>query len=171
MYMKKIAIFSFLTLCLAACNQTSNSANNELRDEMNQAGEQINQETQEAADTLQNATDTDDVTVLTLSSQNDSGQEGTATITKVNETQTKVVLDLSGGSYTLPQPAHIHTGTCQEPGPVVYPLTNVVDGKSETILNASYQDVIDPKDAEYIVNVHESAAKQTVYTACAEWDD
>lgn len=160
--MKKFTIALVSCLVLAACSQSTSQMD---------TSDQAVQETQEAVDTVQNTVDTDAVTTLTLTDQNDSGQTGTATISKVSETQTKVVLALEGGTYTQPQPAHIHLGTCEKPGEVVYPLTNVVDGMSETTLTARYEDVIDPQNAEYILNVHESAAKSNVYTACVEWDD
>ena len=73
--------------------------------------------------------------LITLSSQNNSGESGTAELKSDNE-KTKVKLDLDGAPKTS-QPAHIHVGSCANLGGVKYPLTSPVDGESETILNVS----------------------------------
>src|SRR5688572_22170577 len=62
-----------------------------------------------------------------LTAQNDSGENGTATLTQQNG-KTKVVIELTGAPQNTPQPAHIHVGACPNPGAIKYPLTNVVNG-------------------------------------------
>ncbi len=47
-----------------------------------------------------------------LAPQNNSGESGTATLTKAGDNQTKVVLDVKGAPSGAPQPVHIHKGTC-----------------------------------------------------------
>jgi hypothetical protein len=75
-----------------------------------------------------------------LSPQSNSGESGTATLIKQGEKQTKVTLDVTGASGS--QPVHIHKGTCaqldQNPA---FPLSPVVNGKSETVVNASLDDL------------------------------
>ena len=107
----------------------------------------------------------DNTITITLNAQNNSGESGTATLTDLGNGQTKVVLDLGAG-LADPQPAHIHPGTCANLNPKPeYPLTNVVNGKSETIVKVSLADLT--KEA-YAINVHKSAAEVAVYTACGD---
>ncbi len=103
--------------------------------------------------------------MVDLAEQNSSGQSGTATITEENG-KAVVVLDLSGGSFTTPQPAHIHVGACPTPGTVKYPLTNVVDGKSSTTLAVDMKTLM--SQLPLAVNVHKSAAAINTYTACGD---
>jgi hypothetical protein len=74
-------------------------------------------------------------------------------------------------------PAHIHSGTCDELGDVVYPLADVVTMTGEEMgtgghpvkvsevnhVDAPLQDLI---DGEYAINVHKSADEIDVYIAC-----
>jgi hypothetical protein len=78
-----------------------------------------------------------------------------------------VVLSLKGGKFMAPQPAHIHVGSCPTPGAVKYPLTNVVNGKSVTMLNVSMKELLASSD-KLAINVHKSAAEVTNYTACGD---
>ena len=92
----------------------------------------------------------------------------------------------------VPRPAHIHSGTCEELGDVVYPLNDVtgvtiqgspvaspivenpaspevVQGEvvieSITEVDASLDDIL---GAEHAVNVHASAENIDVYIACGD---
>ena len=76
----------------------------------------------------------------------------------------KVTIDLTGTKYMAPQQAHIHIGVCPGVGAVKYPLTNVVAGKSTTVLMVSMADLA--SQGPLAVNVHKSAAEAGVYTAC-----
>jgi hypothetical protein len=99
-----------------------------------------------------------------LAAQNGSGESGTATLTP-DGNRTKVSIDLSNGSAT-PQPAHIHQGSCSNLNPKpLYPLANVVDGKSESTVDASLDTL---KDAAYAINVHKSAAQIATYVSCGD---
>ncbi|HEV8634254.1 MAG TPA: hypothetical protein VG370_08465 [Chloroflexota bacterium] len=92
----------------------------------------------------------------------DANQGGSVTITPMGA-QTKVSIDMPSGGAGVQQPAHVHVGTCPGVGAVEFPLTNVVDGKSETTLNVPW-DLI--AASPHSVNVHRSAAEVQVYTAC-----
>lgn len=104
------------------------------------------------------------VRTYTLSEQNDSGQSGTMTLEEVGG-QLRVTLDLTDVG-NVPQPAHIHAGACPNPGAVTYPLTNVVNGTSTTMLDISFDELTGEKPLA--VNVHKSAAESSVYTACGD---
>lgn len=102
---------------------------------------------------------------VNLDEVNDSGQSGTAMLTEENG-NTTVALDLTGFTAGLAQPAHIHIGECPGVGEVKYPLENVADGKSVTVLPVTLAEIT--KDLPLAINVHKSAAEVKVYTACGE---
>ncbi len=77
-------------------------------------------------------------------------------------------------------PAHIHSGTCDQLGDVVLPLTDVAAADdamhegaasahpvktSETIVDIPLQEII---DGGHAINVHESAEAIDVYIACGD---
>jgi hypothetical protein len=100
---------------------------------------------------------------VTLTGENNSGQSGTALLEEIDG-KVKVMIDLTGTKYKDPQPAHIHIGVCPGVGAVKYPLTNVVAGKSTTVLTVSMADLA--AAGPLAINVHKSAAEASVYTAC-----
>ncbi len=106
-----------------------------------------------------------DSVTIRLEMQNNSGQSGTAELTDMGGGMTKVVLMLTDMGAT-PQPVHIHEGTCATLNPKPkYPLTNLVNGKSETMVQASLRDLLAENHA---INVHKSAQESAVYTACGD---
>jgi hypothetical protein len=108
------------------------------------------------------ASDTGPAVVVTLDALNGSGESGTATL-HPQGAKTLVVIRLTGGSG-VEQPAHFHLGTCDryQPRPL-YPLEDVVDGKSTTLLAVP----IEKLDAgDLIVNVHKSYADIATQAAC-----
>ncbi|MDQ6693037.1 MAG: hypothetical protein M3014_01250 [Chloroflexota bacterium] len=102
-------------------------------------------------------------TTVTLNAQNGSGQDGTATITGMGTNDIQVVVNLKGGTSEA-QPAHIHKGTCAslDPNPL-YPLTNVVNGKSTTTVMVGMADLA---KGQYAINVHKSAKEVATYVSC-----
>jgi hypothetical protein len=100
---------------------------------------------------------------VTLNEQNGSGESGTATLTQMGS-DLKVVISIKGAPATTPQPAHIHDGTCADLKGVVYPLSNVVNGSSTTVVKGVTIDKL--LGAPYAINVHESAANLGKYVAC-----
>ena len=90
----------------------------------------------------------------------DATQPGTVTITPMGN-QTRVVIDMTPAGAS--QPAHIHTGSCPGVGAVVFPLTNVANGKSETIVNASWDTI---QASQHSINTHRSPTEIAIYTAC-----
>jgi hypothetical protein len=79
-----------------------------------------------------------------------------------------------------PRPAHIHTGTCDEVGEVVGPLTDLTGGTGDRVGQArraipaesSFTSVPLTLDAilgaDHVVNVHLSAEEIETYIACGE---
>lgn len=129
--------------------------------------------TEEAGDTVIQENTGEEVppeeTVMTeisvaLAAQNDSGEEGTATLVE-QDGRVIVTINLAGAPETE-QPAHIHAGACPQPGAVVFPLASVVNGVSETIVEASMEDL--RAQMPLAVNVHKSADEVDVYVACGD---
>jgi hypothetical protein len=94
-----------------------------------------------------------------------TGQKGTATLKEENG-KVMVSLSVSGMTTTNPQPAHIHMGSCPKPGSVVFPLSDVVNGKSETTLNTTMADL--KAKLPLAINIHKSASEQSVFTSCGD---
>jgi hypothetical protein len=74
-----------------------------------------------------------------------------------------VGIEIEPGEEGVRQPAHVHTGTCDEPGPIVYPIASVVDGSSFTFLSVSQEDLL---SNDYILNVHLSPEEPGTYVSC-----
>lgn len=101
-----------------------------------------------------------------LQPQNNSGESGTATLTRAGENQTKVVLEVQGQPAGVSQPVHIHKGTCAKLDPKpAYPLSPVVNGKSETTVKASVDNL---QKGGYAINGHKSAKEASTYVFCGE---
>ena len=99
-----------------------------------------------------------------LKELNGSGETGTATLTDT-KAGLKVVLSLKGAPAG-PQPAHINKGSCAKLDPKPwYPLTNVVNGKSTTVVKGVTIGEIIGKSA---VNVHKSPTDIATYVACGD---
>jgi hypothetical protein len=99
-----------------------------------------------------------------LATQNNSGVSGTATLTEMGN-QTQVVIHVTGEPSGGSEPAHIHVGTCTNLGAVKYPLANVVNGTSTTVVNASLPSLM---TGNFAINLHKSAAQIQVYVACGD---
>jgi hypothetical protein len=91
-----------------------------------------------------------------------SGVSGTATLTETDG-ETTVEIELDGTPEDGVHPVHIHAGTCDDLGDVVFPLEDVVEGTSESTVEASIDDIM---AAEHAINVHLSEDEMDVYVAC-----
>ena len=101
-----------------------------------------------------------------LAAQNNSGETGTATLTKAGDNETKVVLDVKGGPAGASQPVHIHKGTCDKLDPKpAYPLSPLVNGKSESTIKASLDSL---EKGGYAINGHKSAQEVSTYVFCGD---
>jgi len=103
--------------------------------------------------------------MMVLAEQNSSGQSGTATITETNG-GVRVVVQVTGALAEVAQPAHIHVNACANIGGVQYPLTSLVNGYSETMLDVSMADL--RAGLPLSLNVHKSVEEVSVYVACGD---
>jgi hypothetical protein len=94
---------------------------------------------------------------------NNSGQSGTATLTAVDG-KTRVQIELANPPPEA-QPAHVHSGSCSKLGSVEHPLSNVVNGRSDTMADVSLSDLLSSQSA---INVHRSASQANVYVSCGD---
>ncbi|HYI21266.1 MAG TPA: hypothetical protein VEX62_01390 [Candidatus Limnocylindrales bacterium] len=102
------------------------------------------------------------VELETLSS---SGVTGTVNLVDVGGDMTRVDISVQpGGNNDMP--AHIHPGSCTQlvPQPE-YPLQNVVNGISTTVVPAPLSELI---AGDLAVNLHRSNEDLATYTACAD---
>ncbi|MBI4328280.1 MAG: DUF4382 domain-containing protein [Chloroflexi bacterium] len=93
-----------------------------------------------------------------------SGQSGTATLTEYGR-KTEVVIDVKAGPTGVRQPSHIHDTDCTLPPRVIYPLSNVVDGKATTLVNASLATL---QSKKFAICVHKSPQEVTIYVSEGE---
>jgi hypothetical protein len=100
---------------------------------------------------------------LQLVEQNSSGQDGTATFTSVDGGRTRIVLELTNPP-NVAQPAHVHSGTCDDLGDPVVALTSVEDGTSETEVERSLEEL---EQGDLVIHAHKSDAEYDVSVACA----
>lgn len=99
---------------------------------------------------------------IQMHAQNGSGENGTAKLSD-SDGGVSVVITLKGGP-AAPQPAHIHDGTCAKLGGVAYPLTNVVNGTSTTVVKGTTVAALLAKP--FAINVHKSASDLATYVSC-----
>jgi hypothetical protein len=138
------------------------------------AYQSANRQTPTASDTSENTsqlvpTQTAEIAVpnksFDLEEQNDSGQTGRVVL--MDQTgKTRVLLSVDNEPEQASQPAHIHTGSCPTPGAVKYPLNDVIDGLSDTILDVSYTELT--SQIPLAVNIHKSSAEINSYVACTD---
>lgn len=99
-----------------------------------------------------------------MKAQNKSKETGTAKLTAIDESKTRVEISLKGGPKGTPQPAHIHEGTCAKLDPKPkWGLENVVDGKSTTVVPVGIDAV-----RGMAINVHKSGEDLKTYVACGD---
>lgn len=103
-----------------------------------------------------------DTVTIDMKEVDDSGQSGSADITTDGE-QVTVAIEIDAGEEGVPQPAHIHEGSCQELGDVAYPLNPVEDGQSESTADVSMSELL---AGEYAINVHLSEDDLETHVAC-----
>jgi hypothetical protein len=103
-----------------------------------------------------------DTVTIDMREVDGSGQFGSADVTSDGE-QTIISIEIEPGEAGVPQPAHIHYGSCNDLGDVAYPLDDVVDGVSESTADVSISELI---GREYAINVHLSEEEMGVSVSC-----
>ncbi len=101
---------------------------------------------------------------IKMVAQNDSGENGTATLTQVAD-GTRVEVKLDGAPKDVPQPTHIHVGNCGHINKAPeYPLTSTTNGVAvSTVKGVSLADLL---KATYAINVHKSGTDIATYVSC-----
>ena len=101
---------------------------------------------------------------VTLRTLNGSGVTGTVTFAPISDkTGVEITVDPAGN---LDMPAHIHPGTCDNLTPQPkFPLENVLNGTSKTVVPASMTDLF---AGGLAVNIHRSNDDLKTYTACVD---
>ena len=97
-----------------------------------------------------------------LSRNTPVGQSGTAVIETISDVTT-VIVAVEPPSNEV-QPMHIHAGTCDDVGPILFSLENLVRGRSVTELDADVQTLYGRPG---LINVHASFTDFSTSTACA----
>ena len=103
---------------------------------------------------------------INMGALNKSNQDGTASVKDV-EGGVRVEIAIKNEPSGASEPAHIHKGTCAKIDPAPWkPLTNVVNGKSDTTVQGIT--VADLKKSHYAINVHKSASDIKTYVSCGD---
>lgn len=92
----------------------------------------------------------------------DSGISGGASIRGVDG-QTEVTVFISEGETDGDHPVHVHEGTCEDLGDVVYPLENITEGESVTTLDIELSELM---TGEYAINAHQSEDDISTFIMC-----
>jgi Cu/Zn superoxide dismutase len=98
-----------------------------------------------------------------LTPQSNSGESGTATLSEQGP-KTKVVVAVNGQPAGVPQPLHIHKGTCVQLDPKpAYGLATLTNGKSETTVDVPLATL---QAGGFAINGHKSAQDVKTYVLC-----
>src|SRR3970282_119742 len=93
---------------------------------------------------------------ISLAAQPGGSQPGEGFLSEAAPGVSFAGIEITAGLNNVPQPAHLHTGNCAQPGPIVYPLASVYNGGSFTILSAGSDEIT---AQNLILNVHLSQAQ------------
>lgn len=102
---------------------------------------------------------------LNLTSQNNSGIIGTATVTDLGAGKMRIVVQVTGAGAG-PQPAHIHEGTCANLNPAPkLTLASIANGTSTTEVDGSLQQLT---SSPHAIHLHKSPDELPIYVSCAD---
>lgn len=121
---------------------------------------QNNDETQDVKN-QESISNVEDNLRVDLDSKSSINQYGTAVLTE-EEGKLNVELSLVNNPDTI-QPVHIHRGTCDIPGEIIVNLTNVVNGRSSSVVDLTLDAV---NDGSYVITGHRSAEALGTYDFC-----
>ena len=100
------------------------------------------------------------VTVRIGPGRDENTGTGTATLTAMGQ-QTQVVVRVAATNREML--GHIHADVCPGVGPVVFPLTNPVNGVSTTVINQPLAQVLAQGKS---INLHKSPQQGMIYVGC-----
>ncbi len=100
--------------------------------------------------------------VVEMKALNSSLQVGKTTFSDIGD-KTKVVVEIASGAKDVPQPSHIHTGLSSAPGAILYPLSSVINGKAETILDVPLQTIVEKLPLN--IMVHKSVKEMKIFVS------
>jgi len=111
-----------------------------------------------------------DEETVTLGDLRDSGVTGNARFTVMSQNETEVMLEVADGPPNSSMQAHIHRGTCDNPGQAVHDLEAVSTdaegrGVSTTTVNARLASIM---DGNHIIAAHDEAGQPVT---CADIPD
>lgn len=107
-----------------------------------------------------------DKTTVKLQPTNGSKVSGSAVLEDNGDGTTTVRVSIPNAKAKDVHPEHLHDGTCEGSAPSVrYPLENVVGGKSETKVPASFARLTSQK---LFINLHPSPKKFLPVIACGD---
>jgi hypothetical protein len=100
---------------------------------------------------------------------NNSGETGAALIASIGRS-TRIAIDLHGEPTDASQPANVHDGTCHSVAAIRYPLNDVRNGQSTSLIPVTLAKLL---VGRYVINVQSSAAslrapKDYHYVSCGE---
>lgn len=101
--------------------------------------------------------------VVPFTALNNSGEIGNAVL-RERDGKVHIEIDVANAPKDVPQPAHIHRGSCPAPSEVKYPLSSVVKGQSDTTLDTTLKDLL--AALPLAVNVHKSETEAGTYVSC-----
>jgi hypothetical protein len=101
---------------------------------------------------------------IKMVAQNDSGENGTAILTDVDD-GTRVEVKLDGAPKDVAQPTHIHVGNCGHINKAPeYPLESTTNGAGiSTVKGVHLADLL---KGTYAINVHKSGTDLATYVSC-----
>ena len=102
--------------------------------------------------------------VVPIADKGNFGQTGQAILTAQGD-KTEVVINITAAAPGVGQPAIIHERDCSgsAPGPAKARLTNVVDGKSTTVVDVPLATL---QSAPFSLWVHKSTSEAGIFVAC-----
>ncbi len=111
---------------------------------------------------------TRDVTLL-FYGQASVGQTGSAKITEVSSTKTRVVVTLNNYATNVSQPVRLHAGRCKALEEIDYSLNAAINGRSDTTLSLPFNKVVtgDTTRPKAIV-VYKSFKELSTITSCGD---
>lgn len=106
-------------------------------------------------------------TTVQMIDQDESGQNGTTTITDDGNNESKVVIDIEGEPTATSEPVTIDTGSCSLVGGVAYTLNNLIGGSSTTTIDVPFSEML-YQQLPLAINVEDTSAQPDTYATCGD---